>query len=462
MNYKYIKYKSNDKNQIGGGFKDDISIFGSYAVYAHGMVDKTNQFTLPANKNVIYFEEFGQPMNSRKAIAIWKFFNTINNNSISVLLKLASGCIDDEVKNYEIDRVKPFSVVRFKPGGSTINDLDIYFMPLTSGDIFSNKEIDPNNEVIKSGVYSVPIGFNYPFKDYCNNLGSDGSMLFKDYINKFKSADNRILKDIPDIKIQNTFTKFSGDSYKCGLIGDIGKKVVNIKDVCIKETECDIQHKILYNNIIGKPVFPDKPEFINEEYKYKAIRLSELLTKQLKDDIFKGTYFIITCRSSHLNQLEKDIKHPEADIYKIQSDIKTIKETRIKSLALSQEIPFVKCTDIDSQKRNLLGLNVIKNIIDKLAIKYNSLTLENKNKINTEFKKQLDMLLIPYNKETYVPFENFNVIDETKKTSKRDRIIIFIDKYIDREKDSKKSEPRNPGNVISYVITDLLKLYTLL
>lgn len=453
MNYKYIKYKSNNKSQIGSGFKDDISIFGSYAIYAHGMVDNTNQFILPPNKNVIYFEEFGQPMNSRKAIAIWKFFNTVNTSSISVLLKLANGCIDDEVKNYEIDGFKPFSIVRFKKGGNKINDLDIYFMPLTSGDILSEKKIDPYNEVIKSGIYSVPIGFNYPLKDYCNNLGINGSMRFIDYINKYRSFDNRLLKDIKDIDNQNTFTKYSRDTYKCGIIGDIGKNIVNIKDVCINATECDNQHNILYKKVIGPITFPDKPEFINDEYNYKAIRLSELLTKQLKDDNFNGTYFIITCRSSKLNELEKLRTAPKIDLLNLESEVKTISKAREISLRTSQEIPFEKCTDDRYKKRSLLGLTAIKKIIDKLSIRYQTQLPEKRIRIYSILQNQLKELLIEYDTTKTVPFDKFDIVQPEKGSSKRTRLYTAIDNYLNKEKE------RNPSIVIASVIAELIKLY---
>ena len=203
---KYIKYKEKYmrlKQQKGSGFVNDKSILGMYAIYAHGSVttDRSTTpltpFLVPDRKNIVFLEEYGNAMSSTKAKALWDFLSILSSPPSSVfgderplvlklLLKIVSDNIDDEVRNYtytssSYGHVKIFETVRLKKSGDLINDLMIFFQP----SIYSSMDafIKHNQEMIQSGVFSIPFGFNYP-KSYCSGTSMYGSLNLNMFIDK--------------------------------------------------------------------------------------------------------------------------------------------------------------------------------------------------------------------------------------------------------------------------------------
>jgi glutaredoxin-related protein len=291
---------------VGGGFTDDVSPLQSYVVYGHGSLSKTEPtFRLDKEQNIIYLGAPGDCYSSIEATALWKFLTTIGDppdifgeeeyiRQMRIYLKLISGYIDDEVKMfkyrgaYSDKESRIFRDVRFHEGGSEVNNLDVYFTPLQRDDITSEEAIKDKHEVIKSGIYSVPIGFNYPIRNYCQNIGNEGSMTFEKYKQKHSEV-----KDLDDV---NIFMKHSNDTYYCGLPADIGSRHT-IEKHCKTTEDCNIAHDKLIDQEI-KPYQFKTGIFINDEFKYKPIKLSDILNKFMKNDRgpIGGTYILPICR----------------------------------------------------------------------------------------------------------------------------------------------------------------------
>lgn len=380
--YKYYKYKTKylnfKKKQSGGGFLDDVSPLLSYAIYGHGELITTTEktFVLNENQNIIYLDEPGKPYPSLKAIELWNWLSHLNDHICTdrrntydwiTYIKLISGYIDTDVTEFISGDEYLFNNIRFYWGGDTVNNLKIAFTPLPYTDIQSDIKIGDNTEVIKSGVYSIPIGFNYPEK-YCQNLDDKGSMLFRNYKSKPDKAD------IDDIDDMNVFSKHSNDTYYCGLpanIGDEGEYNLNTKDECNTIRGCNINHNRLIDNKLKPSRFNHHDGvFMSGEYRYKEKNLNTILNNFMKvgDDNVSGTFILPVCRSSipseettralvrsgeHLEQRENDINKTTRFIKKIIWNLSTM----IKNIYDSSDEP----------KKEIIIRSVYKEIIEKIV-----------------------------------------------------------------------------------------------
>lgn len=409
--YKYIKYKNkylnlkNEKiNQYGAGFVDDISSFESYILYGHGGVPENKEksiFTLPQGKNVIYFDEFNYPMASRKASAIWEIANALDDtNNVKIFLKLISGCIDNDVRNYKYNNIYPFEITKFKKAGEIINDVTLFFTPLSNTTY--NTKIENDVEISKSGIYSVPIGLNYPFKNYCNNLDAGGVMNFGSYINRFKNENNIYLNKISDIDVTNTFIDNAGETYKCGLIGKYPPMELNINNDCSNSVKkCDNAHNKLYDQSIKKdktilytpPYLLDNPlntiatelqKCIAQKMPYnpKPFLLSTILSTL---DNFNGTYFVLICRGSLIN-IDNKYKTITKKLDEIAKQNESIKNNLI-TIIIEKLMTLIN--NVQSQLKKMYHENDSKYII-----KFDSNDIiQNINNLNRETQNMFTGLL---------------------------------------------------------------------
>jgi len=413
----------------GGGFIDDLSVLRSYVVYGHGTLAKTEPvFNLNKEQNIIYLGAPGDGYSSDEATALWKFMTTIGNppdifgedeynRQMRIYLKLISGYIDDEVKQfrykgaYSDKESRIFRDVRFHEGGSQVNNLDIYFTPLQRDDITSEAPIKDQYEVIKSGIYSVPIGFNYPIRNYCQNIGNEGSMKFEKYKQKHPNVD-----DLNDV---NIFMKHSNDTYYCGLPADIGSNHTIAKDCNTKE-DCDLAHDKLIDREI-KPYKFESGIFISDEFRYKPIKLSDILNKFMKNDKgpIGGTYILPICRAGEPMQCALNISQ-------------VIKE---RKLDIKFSIEFIK--------------GIIFDMLTRLKYKYQ----------HTDDKKGMYTKFYDFVRTKIVKIKEINELNKTNidifKTTDIDRTLYS--KTIDftlskKENDDKKIEH------LAKVVVSLLKI----
>lgn len=407
--YKYTKYKNkylnlkNEKiNQHGAGFVDDVSSFESYILYGHGGVPndiEKSTFILPQGKNVIYFDEFNYPMASRKASAIWEMANSLDDvNNVKIFLKLISGCIDNDVRNYKYNNIYPFEITKFKKTGDMINDVELFFTPLSN--TTHNTKIEKDAEISKSGIYSVPIGLNYPFKNYCNNLDVGGVMNFESYINRFKNENNIYLNRIPDINITNTFIDNAGETYKCGLIGKYPPMELNINNDCNNSIKkCDNAHNKLYDQSIkkDKTILYTSPYLLDNPLDSIAIELQKCIAQKMPYNPkpfllstilstlgnFNGTYFVLICRGS-LIDIDNKYKIIIKKLEEIATQNESIKNNLITTI-IEKLIALIN--NVQSQLKKMYHENDSKYIIkldsNDITQKINVLNRENHNIFTT-------------------------------------------------------------------------------
>ena len=411
---------------IGGGFIDDISIYSSYIIYGHGEMSKAEHtFILNENQNILYMQDPGESYNSNDATALWDFLSSFHNLTVinnkkylynlRVYLKLISGYIDDEVLNfkykgrYNNKEVYIFKNVRFHEGSTEVNNLDIYFTPLQRTDITSEKPINDNEEIIKSGIYAVPIGFNYPIKNYCQNIGKNGSLLFGEYKKRHQSVN-----DIDDI---NIFMKYSNDTYFCGLPGKIGKEYL-ISDNCKLESQCNlVQNKLINHDI--KPYNYNSGIFINNEFRYKPIKLSTILNNYMNG--YNGTYILPICRvgepSNKSLQISQIIKNRKPDI---EFSIKFIKNIIIYMLLYFKNKNNEMDDNIFSLFHSFINKNIGKIDLDQLKLETN--------KYNIFKTKDISKTIYSYNNIISKTIEKKDTSD--KKIEHLTRIVFSLTKLL--------------------------------
>jgi hypothetical protein len=491
---KYIRYKKRTiNNQNGGGFVDDLSSFGAYALYGHGGLPKNSgTFKIPDGINIVYLEDYGDALLNNKSRAIWKLLSELDNSkNVEIILKISAGCIDNSVTNYKYDNIYPFKITKFKKSGTIINDVDMYFMPLNNGDLANDDIIKNDDPVTKSGLYSIPIGLNYPFKNYCNNLQGSDVMEFINYIGTFIFGDKK-LSEVQNINQLNVFSGKAYDTYKCGLIGNLPKnptieikpdpddkyniirteKTLTIKDDCINVNECDNAHKLLYKQAIIKQKNNNTiPEFLTDKFNYKSFKLSSFINNI--GDAFKGTYFVVLCRGSNtlnvlyerlkllnnykieilssnnkdknklLEDIDNKINKYNEDIKKEEIIRENLKKNNNVNLRLSNEFKNDNC--------NLGHVNdYAHGVIEKLLIVMHKLydITDKKDALINSLKRAL----LIYEINWIGNFDDFTYIDPDRNSSKYTRLVNLIIK----KSNNFNNEERFKN--VSIFIADLVKI----